>query len=211
MSTTGLLVTYAKCVRAAEEPAWDEWEDTVHVPAVCADGGPWATTRFELTARPQPGMPGIGFTHVTIYELDDRDVNAQAARAIACDATLRDDGRMHPAHVAVGADVIVIRHPSSGAARVMAAHLDIPVINAGDGMHEHPTQALLDAYTILQHKKSLKGVQVAIIGDILHSRVARSDCHLLSKLLGEHLRESRHVVYVFFRIQGGELPAKLGE
>jgi aspartate carbamoyltransferase catalytic subunit len=55
------------------------------------------------------------------------------------------------------------------------------VINAGDGMHEHPTQALLDAYTILRHKKTLKGLQVAIIGDIYHSRVARSAIHLLSK------------------------------
>src|ERR1051326_2496315 len=63
---------------------------------------------------------------------------------------------------AVGADVIVIRHPSAGAPQLMAQHLDIPVVNAGDGMHEHPTQALLDAYTILQHKKTLKGLRVAI-------------------------------------------------
>src|SRR3984885_297229 len=82
---------------------------------------------------------------------------------------------------AVGADVIVIRHPRAGAPHLMAAHLDIPVINAGDGMHEHPTQALLDAYTILRHKKTLKGLQVAIVGDIYHSRVARSAIHLLSK------------------------------
>jgi aspartate carbamoyltransferase catalytic subunit len=83
---------------------------------------------------------------------------------------------------AVGADVIVIRHPSPGAPHLMAKHLDIPVINAGDGMHEHPSQALLDAYTILRHKKNFKGLQVAIIGDIYHSRVARSSVHLLTKL-----------------------------
>lgn len=82
---------------------------------------------------------------------------------------------------AVGADVIVIRHPNAGAPLLMASHLDIPVVNAGDGMHEHPSQALLDAYTILRHKKSFKGLQVAIIGDIYHSRVARSACFLLSK------------------------------
>jgi aspartate carbamoyltransferase catalytic subunit len=82
---------------------------------------------------------------------------------------------------AVGADVMVIRHPHAGAPLLMAAHLDIPVINAGDGMHEHPTQALLDAYTILRHKKTLKGLQMAIVGDIYHSRVARSAIHLLSK------------------------------
>src|SRR5712675_3504359 len=83
---------------------------------------------------------------------------------------------------AVGADVIVIRHPRAGAPHLMASHLDIPVINAGDGMHEHPSQALLDAFTILKHKKSFKGLEVAIIGDIYHSRVARSACHLLSKV-----------------------------
>ncbi|MFZ1010779.1 MAG: aspartate carbamoyltransferase catalytic subunit [Candidatus Sulfotelmatobacter sp.] len=83
---------------------------------------------------------------------------------------------------AVGADAIVIRHPSAGAPHLIANSLDIPVINAGDGMHEHPSQALLDAFTILKHKKSIKGLQVAIIGDIYHSRVARSACHLLTKL-----------------------------
>ena len=82
---------------------------------------------------------------------------------------------------AVGADIIVIRHPSAGAPLLMAQHLDIPVVNAGDGMHEHPSQALLDAYTILKHKKTLKGLNVTIIGDILHSRVARSACYLLTK------------------------------
>ncbi|HST09961.1 MAG TPA: aspartate carbamoyltransferase catalytic subunit [Terriglobales bacterium] len=83
---------------------------------------------------------------------------------------------------AVGADVIVIRHPLAGAPQLMAQNLDIPVVNAGDGMHEHPSQALLDAYTILKHKKALKGLKVAIVGDIFHSRVARSACHLLTKL-----------------------------
>ena len=82
---------------------------------------------------------------------------------------------------AVGADAIVLRHPLAGAPHLMAANLDIPVINAGDGMHEHPSQALLDAYTILRHTRNLKGLQVAIVGDIYHSRVARSACHLLSK------------------------------
>src|SRR3977135_3532615 len=82
---------------------------------------------------------------------------------------------------AIGADAIVIRHPSAGAPLLMAKHLDIPVINAGDGMHEHPSQALLDAFTILKHKTSFKGLRVAIIGDILHSRVTRSNCHLLSR------------------------------
>jgi aspartate carbamoyltransferase catalytic subunit len=82
---------------------------------------------------------------------------------------------------ALGADVIVIRHPNAGAPHVMARHIDVPVINAGDGLHEHPSQALLDAYTILRNKKKFSGLQIAIVGDIFHSRVARSACHLLSK------------------------------
>jgi len=83
---------------------------------------------------------------------------------------------------AVGADVIVVRHPNAGAPHLMARYLDIPVINAGDGMHEHPTQALLDAYTILRHKKKLNGLQMSIVGDLYHSRVARSAIHLFSKV-----------------------------
>ncbi len=86
---------------------------------------------------------------------------------------------------ALGADVIVIRHPSSGAPQLMAQHVGVPVINAGDGMHEHPSQALLDAYTILQHHRSLKGLRVLLVGDIFHSRVARSNVHLLSRFGAE--------------------------
>jgi hypothetical protein len=109
--TTGLLVVYAKCIRAPEEPDWDAWEDDVHVPTLCAAGGPWVATRFELTARPQPGMPGIGFTHVTLYELDEADVAAQAARTLDADDALRGAGRVHPAHATVGADVFVAHGP----------------------------------------------------------------------------------------------------
>jgi hypothetical protein len=110
--TTGLLVAFAKCIRGSEEPDWDGWEDDVHVPAACASGGPWVATRFELTARPQPGMPGIGFTHVTIYELDADDAAAQAACVLDADNMLRAEGRMHPAHAAVGADVFIAHGPN---------------------------------------------------------------------------------------------------
>jgi aspartate carbamoyltransferase catalytic subunit len=88
--------------------------------------------------------------------------------------------------MALGAQAIVIRHPSSGAPHLLARYVDVPVINAGDGMHEHPSQALLDAFTILKHKKRLKGLRVALIGDIFHSRVARSDVLVLSKA-GAHV------------------------
>lgn len=82
---------------------------------------------------------------------------------------------------AVGADILVIRHPNAGAPLLAAQYLDIPVINAGDGMHEHPSQALLDAYTIFRHRKKLNGLHITIVGDIYHSRVARSAIHLFSK------------------------------
>ncbi len=78
-------------------------------------------------------------------------------------------------------DCIVMRHSSSGAADFVARHLDIPVINAGDGTHEHPTQALLDALTIRDRRGGIENLNVTIIGDILHSRVARSNLHLLGK------------------------------
>jgi aspartate carbamoyltransferase catalytic subunit len=79
-------------------------------------------------------------------------------------------------------DAIVMRHAASGAPHFLARHLPrTPIINAGDGTHEHPTQALLDARTILDHRPSLEGLRVAIIGDIAHSRVARSNIYLLSK------------------------------
>jgi aspartate carbamoyltransferase catalytic subunit len=78
-------------------------------------------------------------------------------------------------------DAIVMRHAASGAPHFLARHLPTPIINAGDGTHEHPTQALLDARTILDRRSGLAGLRVAIIGDILHSRVARSNVYLLSK------------------------------
>lgn len=82
---------------------------------------------------------------------------------------------------AMAIDGIVMRHADSGAPALVARHVDVPVVNAGDGMHEHPTQALLDAFTILRHKGRIAGLKVAIIGDILHSRVARSNLWLLSR------------------------------
>ena len=78
-------------------------------------------------------------------------------------------------------DAIVMRHAASGAPHFLARYLETPILNAGDGTHEHPTQALLDALTILDHKPALAGLRVAIIGDIAHSRVARSNLHLLTK------------------------------
>jgi aspartate carbamoyltransferase catalytic subunit len=78
-------------------------------------------------------------------------------------------------------DCLVMRHASSGAADFVARHLEIPVINAGDGMHEHPSQGLLDALTIRDRKGTIENLNVTILGDVAHSRVARSNIHLLAK------------------------------
>jgi len=86
---------------------------------------------------------------------------------------------------AMRADVIVIRHSSSGAVRLIAGKVDCPVLNAGDGSHEHPTQALLDALTIRRRRGSIAGQRVVICGDILHSRVARSNILALTALAAE--------------------------
>lgn len=83
---------------------------------------------------------------------------------------------------ALHADVIVLRHSSAGAAQFLAERLDACVVNAGDGAHEHPTQALLDTFTIRERKGRMDGLHVAIVGDILFSRVARSDIFALTKL-----------------------------
>jgi len=85
----------------------------------------------------------------------------------------------------LGADVIVIRHPNSGAPYLLSRFVPVPIVNAGDGLHQHPSQALLDALTITHHKAGLKGLRVVIVGDVFHSRVARSNALLLSKFGAE--------------------------
>ena len=120
-------------------------------------------TSFELAAK------GLGADAVSI--------TAQASSVAKGESlvdTLNTLGAMRP-------DAIIMRHSASGAPHFLQRHLGIPIINAGDGTHEHPTQALLDARTILDRGKSLEGLRVAIIGDIAHSRVARSNVYLLSK------------------------------
>jgi aspartate carbamoyltransferase catalytic subunit len=83
---------------------------------------------------------------------------------------------------AMSPDVVVVRHSASGAAALLARELPCAIVNAGDGAHEHPTQALLDLLTIREHKGSFEGLSVAIVGDIAHSRVARSNIHGMRKL-----------------------------
>ena len=121
----------------------------------------------------------------TSFELAAKRLSAEAINVSASSSsttkgeTLIDTGRnlmaMHP-------DAIVVRHAFGGAAALLAKTTRCAVINAGDGQHEHPTQALLDAATIRRHKGSIEGLEVAIVGDISHSRVARSNILCLTKL-----------------------------
>lgn len=104
------------------------------------------------------------------------NISADSSTSIAKGESLVDTAgtlqAMHP-------NLLILRHQSAGAPVLLASKLKIPVVNAGDGFHEHPTQALLDAMTIEEHFGSLNGLTVAIFGDIAHSRVARSNIHLL--------------------------------
>ena len=87
--------------------------------------------------------------------------------------------------LAMKVDMVVLRHPNPGASVFLSRNIDASIINAGDGTHEHPTQALLDALTIIEKKKKIEGLRIAICGDILHSRVARSNIFLLNMLGAE--------------------------
>jgi aspartate carbamoyltransferase catalytic subunit len=114
---------------------------------------------------------------------DTVNLNERASSATKGE-TLSDTARNI---AAMRPDAIVVRHPASGAPQLLARHVDCPIINAGDGSHEHPTQALLDLLTIREHKGSIEGLTVAIVGDVLHSRVARSNLHAL-RTLGAKVR-----------------------
>jgi aspartate carbamoyltransferase catalytic subunit len=104
---------------------------------------------------------------------------AAAASSVTKGETLLDTARNLEA---MNPDMVIVRHASSGAPHLLARHCRFSVVNAGDGAHEHPTQALLDALTMRQKKGRIAGLRVAIVGDILHSRVARSNLWLLKKL-----------------------------
>jgi len=161
-----------------------------------------AETFLEITRRPVRKVPTLrGKTVVTLfYEASTRTRTSfeLAAKRMGADLvnvavaqsstkkgeTLRDT----VANIeAMHADVIIIRHQVSGAPHYVARHSRASVVNAGDGMHAHPTQALLDTFTIRKHKGSVAGLTVAICGDITHSRVARSDLVLLN-MLGAKVR-----------------------
>jgi len=119
------------------------------------------------------------------FELAAKYMSASAANvsasasSVAKGESLIDTGKTIDM---MGTDIIIIRHPMSGAPHLLAKNVKASVINAGDGMNEHPTQALLDLYTIKEKKGRIKGLRIAIVGDIAHSRVARSNIWGLTKL-----------------------------
>jgi aspartate carbamoyltransferase catalytic subunit len=124
----------------------------------------------------------------TSFEIAEKRLSADTLNiAVAASSVLKGETLADTAMniEAMAPDMIVLRHASSGACHLLARICRSKIINAGDGMHEHPTQALLDAFTIRQHKQRLEGLKVAIVGDLLHSRVLRSNALLLTKLGAE--------------------------
>lgn len=151
----------------------------------------------EIIKRPIKKVPTLrGKTVVTLFyenstrtrgsfELAAKYLSADSinlsgsSSSVAKGESLYDTGRTLQS---LGADVIVLRHPMAGAPRLLARSVQAAVINAGDGAHEHPTQALLDMFTVREKKGDISGLQVTIVGDILHSRVARSDIWGFTKM-----------------------------
>jgi aspartate carbamoyltransferase catalytic subunit len=124
----------------------------------------------------------------TSFEIAEKRLSADTLNiAIASSSVVKGETLADTAMnlEAMQPDMIVLRHSSSGACHLLSRICRSAIINAGDGMHEHPTQALLDAFTIRERKRTLRGLKVAIVGDLLHSRVLRSNIHLLTKLGAE--------------------------
>jgi len=121
----------------------------------------------------------------TSFEIAEKRLSADTLNvAVAASSVLKGETLADTARniEAMSPDMIVLRHSSSGACHLLSRICKSRIINAGDGMHEHPTQALLDAFTIKEHKPRFEGLKVAIVGDLAHSRVLRSNALLLTKL-----------------------------
>jgi aspartate carbamoyltransferase catalytic subunit len=151
----------------------------------------------EVLTRPIPKVPALrGKTVATMFfepSTRTRMSFEKAAKALSADtvsfspstsALSKGESHKDTSHTvrAMGVDLMVVRHKSTGAPWRLAEWLDIPIINGGDGAHQHPTQALLDCLTIRQRFGKLDGLEIAIVGDIKHSRVARSDVFAMTTL-----------------------------
>ena len=156
-----------------------------------------AVAMKEIGSRPIKKVPTLrGRTIINLFmepstrtrmsfELAEKRLSADtlgmttAGSSVVKGETLADTARTLEA---MAPDMIVLRHAASGAPHQLARICRASIINAGDGMHEHPTQALLDAFTMLEHKQRLKGLRVVIVGDLVHSRVLRSNALLLTRM-----------------------------
>ena len=159
-----------------------------------------AKTFREVLDRPIPKVPSLrGMTAANLFfepstrtrlsfELAEKRLSADTVNfqtsgsSVSKGETLRDTARNIEA---MGIHLVVVRHQASGAPHYLARHLEAGVINAGDGTHEHPTQGLLDIYTMREQRGRIAGLRVAIVGDVMHSRVARSNMWGLTKLGAE--------------------------
>ena len=156
----------------------------------------------EVLARPLKKVPSL--RDVTVaniffenstrtrlsFELAERRLSADVLNFSAAQSSVKKGETLVDTVkniLAMKVDLVVMRHASAGAPHFLARHINVPVVNAGDGTHEHPTQALLDAFSIQEKLGSLAGRRVAIIGDILHSRVALSNIFCLTKMGAEVL------------------------
>jgi len=122
------------------------------------------------------------------FELASKYMSANVANVSVASSSVQKGENLIDTAITIdkmGTDIIVIRHPQSGAPHLISKYVKATVVNAGDGMNEHPTQALLDLFTIKEKKGKIEGLKVAIIGDIEHSRVARSNIYGLTKLGAE--------------------------
>jgi aspartate carbamoyltransferase catalytic subunit len=144
----------------------------------------------EVLSRPIKRVPALrGKTLITLFyepstrtrlsfELAAKNLGADAANLSApASSVAKGESLVDTLSTlqALGADIVVMRHPQSGAPNIAAKYVEASIVNAGDGWHAHPTQALLDLYTIHEHKRNFKGLKAVLIGDITHSRVARSN------------------------------------
>ena len=159
-----------------------------------------ASSLKEISARPIKKVPTLrGKTVVTLFyepstrtrmsfEIAAKRLSADTVNlTVAASSAVKGETLADTAHnlEAMQPDIIVIRHQASGAPHYLAGKLKCGVINAGDGLHEHPTQALLDMLTVQEAKGRLQGLRIAIVGDIAHSRVARSNIHGFTKMGAE--------------------------
>ncbi len=156
-----------------------------------------ATSFKEIATRPIKKVPTLrGRTVVNLFfepstrtrssfEIAEKRLSADTLNFSGSSSALsKGETMLDTVHnlEAMAPDTLVMRHAASGAPHFVARNTKASVINAGDGMHEHPTQALLDAFTIREHKQKLDGLKVAIVGDLVHSRVFRSNAWLLAKM-----------------------------